>query len=256
MNCTALPDIGIGIKCLTAISHSPFLRRLAVESRKKYSFLSVIEGEFHYKTTKGEFFAKAGDSVFLPKGASYEYRIISEKTRCHQVEFQLFGDLPTMPERPILMPSFASRAIAEDFPKLIAAFLSPADDFTVYALISRFLCFITSERRIDPKIKAATEYLEKNFCEPFSTERLARLCALSPSQLRRIFHKSIGMPPIQYRNRLRINYACLLLDEGEMTIAEIAEALNFDTLCAFSKAFKAETGSSPKQYQRRNTVDP
>ncbi len=256
MENTVLPDMGIGIKCLTAVEHSPFLRNHRVEDRRKFSFMTVIEGEFHYKTARGEFFANAGDTVFLPKGASYEYKVLTEDVRCYQVEFRLFGELPPMPESPTLLQASASREIADDFPGLIAASLSPADSFKVCAALSKFLCFITEERKISPKIKAAVEYLGKNFCEPFSAEKLARLCALSPSQLRRLFSESVGVSPVKYRNRLRINHARRLLEGGEMTVAEIADALKFDTAYAFSKAFKAETGLSPKQYQRKNVVDP
>lgn len=257
MNSTVLPDIGIGIKCFTAIEHSPLMRSLRVESRRKYSFMTVICGSFHYKTAKGEFYAEQGDTVFLPKGATYEYAVTTEEVRCYQTEFQLFGALPDMPGAPVLLPDSAKRDFFEEFPRLINAIsLSPADGFKVCSILSGLLCHITREKKINSKIKPAVEYLEQNFCEPFSAERLAFICALSPSQLRRIFSENLGCSPIKYRNRLRINKARRLLESGEFTVFEIAEALKFDTGYAFSKAFKAETGLSPKQYQKKNTINP
>lgn len=257
MNSTVLPDIGIGIKCFTAIEHSPLMRSLRVEDRRKYSFMTVICGRFHYKTAKGEFYAEQGDTVFLPRGASYEYAVVSDEVRCYQTELQLFGALPDMPETPTLLSPSAARDVLEDFPVLLKEYaLFPIGSFKMYCILSGFLCHITPKRKISPKIKPAVEYLEQNFCEPFSVGELARFCALSPSQLRRIFSENLGCSPIKYRNRLRMNRACRLLEAGELTVFEIAEALKFDTGYAFSKAFKAETGLSPKQYQKKNTINP
>ena len=56
------------------------------------------------------------------------------------------------------------------------------------------------------------------------------------------------MSVIQYFIDLRIKKAKELIAEGNMTLKEISEHMDFDTLQYFSTQFKKTTGITPSQY--------
>src|SRR5262249_15997313 len=65
------------------------------------------------------------------------------------------------------------------------------------------------------------------------------------------FRELVGEPPLTYVTRWRIQSAATLLGDGSLTLAEIAEGVGYESLPAFSKAFKRWTGESPSSWRRR-----
>ncbi|HYV68236.1 MAG TPA: helix-turn-helix transcriptional regulator [Myxococcales bacterium] len=64
--------------------------------------------------------------------------------------------------------------------------------------------------------------------------------ASSPPETRS-FRRS-SRSPLTYLTGWRMQSAAALLGEGELTVAEIAERVGYESLPAFSKAFKRRTG--------------
>ena len=56
----------------------------------------------------------------------------------------------------------------------------------------------------------------------------------------------MGMSPVEYRNRLRINRATELLKTGEYTVGEAAESVGIRDIKYFSKLFKRYAGVNPR----------
>ena len=72
---------------------------------------------------------------------------------------------------------------------------------------------------------------------------------LSPSHLRRVFREAMGVSFGQFMLQARINHAAALLHETRLSISEIAEASGFESLYAFSRAFKRSTGQAPTVFR-------
>ena len=92
--------------------------------------------------------------------------------------------------------------------------------------------------------------MQNNFTEDFSVEQLAEMCCLSVGSFRRSFSQCVGMSPVEYRNKLRIQKAVTLLKTGEMTVGEVAQAVGIPDLKYFSKLFKRYTGVSPSAVKK------
>ncbi len=88
------------------------------------------------------------------------------------------------------------------------------------------------------KIYKGILYIENNYTKDISVPFLADLCYLSESTFRRLFYGYKKMPPITYRNYLRIKKAYTLIKTGEYTVTEAAEAVNIPDLCYFNRLFK------------------
>ncbi len=91
-------------------------------------------------------------------------------------------------------------------------------------------------------------FLAKNVNTPLSLKQLSNEFNYSVSHLCNSFKKSMGISIMNYFILLRIEQAKKLISDGEKTIKEISEELNFDTLQYFSFQFKKHTGYSPSQY--------
>ncbi|WP_109082821.1 helix-turn-helix domain-containing protein [Aggregatibacter kilianii] len=77
---------------------------------------------------------------------------------------------------------------------------------------------------------------------------LCRISGLSEKKLQSGFHLLFNQSVSQYRNQIRIEHACRLLEQGEKII-QISTALGFNSPSHFAKLFKQLTGCAPKKWQ-------
>ena len=70
--------------------------------------------------------------------------------------------------------------------------------------------------------------------------------------LMRLFRKHLGVSPLEYRNRLRIEEAKRHLAHSTLSMKEIAERLGYRNALYFSTAFRKRTGVSPSLYRKRS----
>jgi AraC family transcriptional regulator len=78
---------------------------------------------------------------------------------------------------------------------------------------------------------------------------LAEACGLSLSHFCRSFKQSFGVPAHRYVIQRRVELAKSLLQNSSMPLAEIALRSGFYDQAAFSRAFSALVGTSPKRWR-------
>lgn len=93
-------------------------------------------------------------------------------------------------------------------------------------------------------------YLEENCMEEVDFDLLAAEAGFSPASFRRHWGRYVGMPPAQFMSAARIQQACRLLVETELSIKEIARRLRFEDALYFSRRFRQLTGASATEYRR------
>ena len=84
----------------------------------------------------------------------------------------------------------------------------------------------------------------------WTLEALARHVAASRSVLAERFTGLLGMPPMQYLARWRMQLAAELLSGSRSSIAEIAHRLGYGSEAALSRAFKRIVGVSPAHWRQ------
>lgn len=72
----------------------------------------------------------------------------------------------------------------------------------------------------------------------------------SENYLIRVFRETVGMPPHAYLTSVRLRKAALLLSSGNVTADRVAYECGFSDYAHFYRAFKRETGMSPREYRR------
>lgn len=94
------------------------------------------------------------------------------------------------------------------------------------------------------------DYILQNFRVPMNIDNLVAISGLSKYYFLRLFKKAFGLSPIAFQRRCQIEKAKELLLYTDMTITEIGEEVGYDSIHAFSRAFKQVVGMSPMNYVR------
>lgn len=93
-------------------------------------------------------------------------------------------------------------------------------------------------------------YIDEHITNPITLKELAKLVNLQPTYFSNLFCSLIGIPPIQYLNRKRIEKAQILLLRTDDRLSEIACKTGYNDEFYFSRMFTKYTGMSPSKYRR------
>jgi AraC-like DNA-binding protein len=105
----------------------------------------------------------------------------------------------------------------------------------------------------DPHIGQALQKLHEAPARAWTLEELAKQVGLSRSTLAERFNHLVGVPPIQYLAKWRIQLAASLLRSTRDSLAQIAERVGYGSEVALSHAFKRQVGVAPTTYRRSAT---
>jgi AraC family transcriptional regulator len=98
------------------------------------------------------------------------------------------------------------------------------------------------------------QFIETNFDKPISAQDLERVSLYSYRNIQRIFKYTCGETIGGYQQRLKVEYAYKLILYTSNAFSDIAFEVGFESLAAFSKAFKLRFGLSPKEARRQKSL--
>jgi AraC-like DNA-binding protein len=105
------------------------------------------------------------------------------------------------------------------------------------------------------KILDILPQLQKSACEPFSLADWASQVGMSTYYFCKMFHKAIGMTPMQFVTATRIQMAKQwLLDAPDKSIAEVAELVGYHNASYFIYRFRTQEGVTPNEYRLRQVM--
>lgn len=115
----------------------------------------------------------------------------------------------------------------------------------------------TEEKRIEEKeseesvpfVKEAKEYVEEHYTENLTVKEVAGIIGISSGYLSTMFNQSMGQSFVDYLNQLKINHACVYLEQNYLKVYEIAYKVGFQDEKYFTKVFKKIKGITPKEYK-------
>ncbi len=103
----------------------------------------------------------------------------------------------------------------------------------------------------DPFVGKALSLMHGGPAKNWTIEELARDVGLSRSVLAERFADLVGMPPMHYLAKWRMQIASGMLTNGRNHIASVAAEIGYGSEAAFSRAFKKMVGTSPSAWRRR-----
>jgi AraC-like DNA-binding protein len=103
---------------------------------------------------------------------------------------------------------------------------------------------------MDPVVGPVLSSMHERPGFPWTLAELARASATSRSVLVERFSRLVGVPPMLYLKRWRLQLAAEQLSGSTAKVAAIATQVGYESEAAFSRAFKQETGQSPAAWRR------
>jgi YesN/AraC family two-component response regulator len=103
---------------------------------------------------------------------------------------------------------------------------------------------------ISKEIKAALDYIDSNYTENISLEKISSKVFLSCYYFSRLFKAEVGVTFSSYVIYKKIEAAKEMLENTNKSALEISNFLNFNEQTYFSKIFKKYVGETPSKYRR------
>jgi AraC-like DNA-binding protein len=103
-------------------------------------------------------------------------------------------------------------------------------------------------------VNRCLNFIHENYTKDFNISTMAHALYVSDSYLFRSFKKKMGITPMHYRNKLRIEKSKLLLCQSDRRLDLIAEDVGFDDVKYFSRLFKKATGLTPGAFRKQNKI--
>lgn len=98
--------------------------------------------------------------------------------------------------------------------------------------------------------KKVLDYIEKNYASPITNLTLAKEFGFHPNYLSSLIKASTELPMHQYLLQIRLTHAVRLLENGSLSVSEVAEQCGFCDVYYFSRYFKSVMKISPSQFTK------
>jgi AraC family transcriptional regulator, L-rhamnose operon transcriptional activator RhaR len=122
------------------------------------------------------------------------------------------------------------------------------------SIVSNFLPAPTPDApraKIHPGVTTAIKLMDDNPSDPWTLPLLAEKVGLRPDYLCRLFGEIVGISPINYLNRRRLELATGLLRHTPLPVGEVGAAVGWTDANYFARRFNEKFGVSPSQYRTR-----
>jgi len=101
------------------------------------------------------------------------------------------------------------------------------------------------------ELMGALQLVANRFDEPVDIEQMATAAHLSPKHFAKKFTKALGLSPLDYLRKFRLNQARNYLATTDKTAGKIALDCGFEDGAYFSRLFKREFGQTPGDFRRQ-----
>lgn len=101
-------------------------------------------------------------------------------------------------------------------------------------------------------LEKSIEFIENNYPNNIKINDIANYIGINRSYLTHIFKKNIDMSPQDFLLNYKIEKACTLLQNTDLSIKVVAKSIGYSDPLTFSKIFKKIKGESPKNYREIN----
>lgn len=242
---------------------------------EQYVLIYCVEGSGWYKIHNKTYEVKQNEYFILPKGQPHEYGSVENK---HWTIYWLHfsGDHAPIYAQGAATPSKINVTINSRIGYRISIFeeilytLQKQNDIEdlryASSLLHHFLASIrylqqyrgatnlpSGEKNINV-VDAAIHFMKENIENKIKLEDVLNYTGYASSHFNTLFKKQTGYSPLQYFNKIKIEYACKMLANTNLKINQICFKLGIEDSLYFSRLFRKIMGMSPSKY-RNNQRD-
>ena len=109
-----------------------------------------------------------------------------------------------------------------------------------------------TQKTVDDRIPRMLAFIEKNYEQDLRLEDMAEEFNFNYHYLSAYFHQHMKEGFSDYLNEIRTAKACELLENTDLSIAQISEKVGYSEHSYFCRVFKKVTGKTPSVYRRKN----
>ena len=256
--------VDIELNCVLYRTH--VAQKFVQPCRPCDAFVFYTNGGHIFESDTFRIDCAAGDTVYIPHGASYTNYLVSPDTEYYQIDFSIFDgekrialcDTPAKPDRSL------SQKYNSFFADTYTCYVKRGFSHVPYCIgnILKLISVFTDEE-IEKKntncgigrIANTLSYIEKYYSRNTPVTELAKISSTGVSNLEKVFKQCFDMSPSAYRNKIRIEYAKQFLARG-CSIERTAELTGFSDRFYFSKTFKKFTGTTPRGFMNSYEILP
>ena len=266
---------------ITDIGHYPqakYHHRVRKIGISQYVLIYCVDGSGFYRLGDKTYEVKRNQYFILPSGVPHEYGATEgEKWTIYWVHFQ--GEhaevLAEGAQRPLDVKPALNSHISERnniFEEILAALhfgeniedLRYASCLLHYYLASlRYLRQYRSTARYESEdsprslavdrstgvVDAAIHYMKENMERRITLQDLLDFTGYSTTQFTTLFKRHTGYSPMSYFLRMKMGYACRLLETTDLRVNEICFRVGIEDSLYFSRVFSKVMGLSPSAYR-------
>lgn len=231
-----------------------------------YSVHLVKAGRVKFAYSDQTVILEEGDLFCQFPNRLYTYGIVPDERPLQMAWLAFDGTLAPrllakaglVPESPYLCrePDEQLLSIAKQMQET-AATRSPKRKLLLHGLIYRlFSQLLTDEDNEDIPgpteewVRKGLEFMHAHYMEHVSIQEMTRQIGINRSHFTRAFTKAVGMPPIHYLHKLRLDKSAQLLTNSLLSITEIALMSGYPDLYSYSRAFAKRYSVSPSRFRR------
>lgn len=214
-------------------------------------------------TDRGSFLCPPGAALFRPADAAHEDRMSACETETLNITVEkdavaelddgslLFRELAFLqsPElRRLALRIRQELAAPDGWGRLALEALA----LELLAPLSRHAASSRAER-VPPWLRRVRVLLMDAELQPVSIAQMAADAGVSPSHLCRAFRRHFGRSPADYARRVRVDRAVRAIQEGTLTLADVAAATGFVDQSHLGRSFRRELGMTPGELRQLMT---
>jgi len=144
---------------------------------------------------------------------------------------------------------FLARQLRDEFRNWSRGSELIADGLVLEMLGHTAKAYTRIETVAPPWLDRVIEKLEYEFLQDHTNVGLAREAGVHPVHLSRTFRKHCGKSIGRFIREKRVHHAMLLIEQGRMTLAEIASASGFSDQSHLTRGFKEVAGITPGAFR-------
>ena len=195
------------------------------------------------------------DYCFLARYHSVSRYVHFSGTGCAELIARLFaggGTVYTVGSDAVLLRLFHQMMQETLAPRPFCEDAAAASLYALLVRIGRLLCGGGDEAAAvpDSRIERVCRRIHQEYPRDVPMAEYAADCCLSLSRFLHLFAQNMGVSPARYRNTVRLSRAMDLLQDTDLSVADIAALTGFAGQNYFTRVFSAAAGCTPTQFRR------
>ena len=126
-----------------------------------------------------------------------------------------------------------------------------------YACLYQIFAQLLEQKRNVGKenpVAMAETYIRRNLHKCLTVTEIAEHVHLNSNYFTKLFKSTLGITPLQYINRSRVEKGKYLLEHTQFSVGEISDEVGFEDELYFSRVFRKYVGMSPMSYRKQIPV--